>query len=79
MESFNLSTEQKRRLLQAVVFPDVAQQAPLMMPEPIARQYAAHILDAVEGRKTYIEDEHRWERSEDAAPAMHTPGVDNGE
>lgn len=79
MESCKLSEEQTKRLLQAVVFPDVAQQAPLMMPEPIARQYAAHILDAVEGRKTYIEDEHRWERSEDAAPAMHTPGVDNGE
>lgn len=78
MESCKLSEEQTKRLLQAVVFPDVAQAAPLMMPEPIARQFAAHILDAVEGRKHYVEEEHRWERSDDAAPAMHLTGDDDG-
>lgn len=77
MESCKLSEEQTRRLLQAVVFPDVAQAAPLMMPEPIARQLAAHILDAVEGRKQYVEEEHRWERSVDASPAMHLTGDDD--
>lgn len=77
MESSNLTEEQTRRLLQAVVFPDVAQAAPLMMPEPIARQFAAHILDAVEGRKQYVEEGHRWERAEDAAPAMHLTGDDD--
>ncbi|MDY2979505.1 MAG: hypothetical protein SOR94_05670 [Lawsonella sp.] len=49
-----------------------------MMPEPIARQFAAHILDAVEGRKWYVEEEHRWERSDDAAPAMRLTGDDDG-
>lgn len=78
MESCKLSEEQTKRLLQAVVFPDVAQEAPLMMPEPIARQFAAHILDAVEGRKWYVEEEHRWERSDDAAPAMRLTGDDDG-
>ena len=77
MESCDLTEEQTRRLLQAVVFPDVAQQAPLMMPEPIARQFAAHIIAAIEGRKTYIAEEHHWERADDAAPAMHIPGADD--
>ena len=60
MESCKLSEEQTRRLLQAVVFPDVAQVAPLMMPEPIAREFAAHIIDAVEGRKTFYQDTMQW-------------------
>ena len=46
-----LSDEEKKRLYRAVVHPDVAQSAPLIMPAMVAQQFAEHILDAVEGRK----------------------------
>lgn len=65
-----LSEEQVRALGYALVYPDVDQVMPLMLPQPIAQQMMAHILDAVEGRKKFNKDTQQWDRGEDAAPPM---------
>ena len=66
-----LSDEEKKRLYRAVVHPDVAQSAPLIMPAMVAQQFAEHILDAVEGRKVCDAELLRGERDDDAAPQIH--------
>lgn len=66
-----LSGEEKKRLYRAVVHPDVAQSAPLIMPAMVAQQFAEHILDAVEGRKVFDAELLRWVRDDDAAPQIH--------
>ncbi|MFY9190173.1 MAG: hypothetical protein WAN89_02720 [Lawsonella sp.] len=73
-----LNEEQTRALLQAVIFPDVEQDMPLIMPPPVARQFGRHILDAVNGIKTFDDDTNKWVRSEDAAPPMSSKRLANG-
>ncbi len=66
-----LSDEEKTNLYRAVVHPDVAQSAPLIMPAMVAQQFAEHILDAVEGRKVFDTESLRWVRGDGAAPQIH--------